>query len=66
MDAKTYTLSDTGGCTCEEIIKVCEYGKGHEKFGCSNSVMEWWTAKYSRGDGIGLPYECKGDEVVRG
>ena len=62
---KSFSLEETGGCTCEQIISFCGYGKGHKKFGCSNSVMEWWTAKYSRGDGIGVPYECEEEEVVR-
>ena len=40
----SYSLSDTYGCSCEDIIGICEYGKGHEKFGCSIGVMDAWTA----------------------
>ena len=63
---RSFSREETGGCTCEQIISFCGYGEGHKKFGCSNSVMEWWTAKYSRGDGLGALYEChEEEEVVR-
>ena len=62
---RSFSLVETGGCTCEEIISFCGYGKGQTKFGCSNSIMDWWTAKYSRGDGLGVPYQCQEEEVVR-
>jgi hypothetical protein len=37
---KSYSISDTYGCSCEQIIEICGYGKGHMKFGCSIGVME--------------------------
>lgn len=40
----SFTLSDTAGCSCEQIIDAQGLGKGHEKFGCSISAMEDWVA----------------------
>ena len=33
------------GCSCEQIIDALGIGAGHEKFGCSISVMEEWVAQ---------------------
>jgi hypothetical protein len=41
---RAYTMADTAGCSCEQILTNCGYGNGHYKFGCSNSVMDSWTA----------------------
>lgn len=41
---RSYTIEDTRGCSCEQIIAACGYGKGHTKFGCSISVMDQWVA----------------------
>ena len=35
-----YTIEETAGCSCEQIITALDLGKGHEKFGCSISAME--------------------------
>ena len=40
----TFTIEDTAGCSCEQIIEALGLGKGHEKFGCSISAMEAWVA----------------------
>ena len=40
---REYTLEDTGGCTCEQIIELLELGEGHRKFGCSGGEMERWA-----------------------
>lgn len=40
----SFTMEDTGGCSCEQIIDVLELGDGHTKFGCSTSVLEAWIA----------------------
>lgn len=40
----TYTLSDTAGCSCEQILEALGLGRGHEKFGCSNEAMRDWIA----------------------
>lgn len=44
-----YTLADTGGCGCADIIEEMELGKGHQKFGCSSGVLDDWIA-YLNGD----------------
>jgi hypothetical protein len=41
---KSYTTTDTGGCSCEQIIKKQSLGQGHTKFGCSISAMDDWVA----------------------
>lgn len=35
-----FTIEDTAGCSCEQIISALDLGKGHEKHGCSISAME--------------------------
>jgi predicted extracellular nuclease len=42
---RLFTIEDTAGCSCEQIIDELDLGKGHEKFGCSNGVMENWIAE---------------------
>jgi hypothetical protein len=39
-----YTLEDTAGCSCDQIIDFLGLGKGHMKFGCSFSVMDQMLA----------------------
>jgi len=41
---RSYTTTDTAGCSCEQIIAAQDLGKGHTKFGCSISVMDEWVA----------------------
>lgn len=38
----TFTLAETLGCTCEQIIAAQDLGKGHTKFGCSRGAIEEW------------------------
>ncbi len=45
---RAYSLEDTQGCNCAQIIDECGYGAGHLKSGCSNSVMDWWTGLYDQ------------------
>ena len=40
---KSFTLEDTSGCSCEQIIEIQGLGKGHSKFGCSIGEMEDWA-----------------------
>jgi hypothetical protein len=40
---RSYTIEDTAGCSCEQIIENQELGKGHTKFGCSISAMDDWV-----------------------
>jgi predicted extracellular nuclease len=42
--AVPFTTADTAGCSCEQIIARAAAGRGHEKFGCSNGLMEYWIA----------------------
>ncbi|HEX5760910.1 MAG TPA: lamin tail domain-containing protein [Thermoanaerobaculia bacterium] len=39
-----YTLQQTAGCSCEQIIAAMGLGKGQGKFGCSTDTMEDWIA----------------------
>ena len=48
-----YTIEDTAGCSCEQIIEALELGAGHSKFGCSISAMDDWTALVSEQQGGG-------------
>ena len=41
---RAYTTTDTGGCSCEQIIDAVGAGRGHVGFGCSISVMDEWVA----------------------
>ena len=36
----SYTLTDTWGCNCEQIIDLTGLGEGHVKFGCSGGNMQ--------------------------
>lgn len=38
-----FTIEQTGGCSCEQIIGALDLGKGHGRYGCSISAMENWT-----------------------
>jgi hypothetical protein len=40
----SFTIEDTAGCSCEQIIAAQGLGKGHTKFGCSISAMQDWIA----------------------
>jgi len=40
----SFTIEDTAGCSCEQIIAAQGLGKGHEKFGCSLGAMREWVA----------------------
>jgi len=37
-----FSLDDTAGCSCEQIITALGLGEGHTKFGCSVGVMRDW------------------------
>jgi len=39
-----YTLLETGGCGCADIIEEMELGEGHLKFGCASGVLDDWIA----------------------
>lgn len=39
---KAFTIQDTAGCSCEQIIARLGLGQGHTKFGCSIGAMQTW------------------------
>jgi hypothetical protein len=39
---RSYSLEDTAGCSCEQIIDALHLGNGHRNFGCSNGAMDNW------------------------
>lgn len=42
---RSYTLEDTAGCSCSQIIDALGLGQGHRKHGCSIGVMDQWVAE---------------------
>jgi hypothetical protein len=42
-----FTLEDTAGCSCAQIIEAQGLGLGHEKFGCSIGAMLDWVKEVS-------------------
>lgn len=41
---ENYTLPDTGGCSCEQIIDELGLSKLYEKYGCHALVLDWWIS----------------------
>lgn len=41
----SFTLEDTAGCSCEQIVEKLSLGKGHLKHGCSIGVMNNWSKR---------------------
>lgn len=37
-----YTIADTTGCSCTQIVEAQGLGNGHTKFGCSIDAMDDW------------------------
>ena len=50
VEERGFTLTDTAGCSCEQIVDALGLGHGHKKFGCSSGVMRQWLHGL-RGDG---------------
>ncbi len=40
----SFTIHDTAGCSCEQIIAAAGLGNGHTKFGCSIGEMRDWVS----------------------
>ena len=40
---RSYNTTETGGCSCEQIIEELDLGNGHTKHGCSISAMDTWV-----------------------
>lgn len=38
----TFTIQQTAGCSCEQILAAQGFGKGQAKHGCSQGTMEDW------------------------
>jgi hypothetical protein len=45
-----FTIEDTAGCSCEQIIAALDLGQGHVKHGCSISAMRDFTALVAGGN----------------
>jgi len=39
-----FTLDDTGGCTCAQILAAGAHAPTNDRFGCSTAVMENWVS----------------------
>jgi hypothetical protein len=39
---QVFTLTDTAGCSCEQIIKALRLDEGQTKYGCSSGTMTKW------------------------
>ena len=44
-----FTIEETAGCNCEQIIEQLELEEGHRKHGCSIGAMDDWTALVASG-----------------
>jgi len=44
---KVITTSDTGGCSCEQVIDALGLGQGQTWYGCSRSAMLGWIDQVS-------------------
>jgi predicted extracellular nuclease len=42
--AHRFTVQETAGCSCEQIVVSLGFGKGQAKHGCSQGTMEDWIA----------------------
>lgn len=40
----SFTIEDTMGCSCAQIIQTLGLGEGHKKYGCSIFAMQDWIA----------------------
>lgn len=40
---RSYFISDTAGCSCEQIIDAQGLGNGYKRNGCSTDVMDHWV-----------------------
>ena len=58
---RSYNTTETGGCSCEQIIVELGLGNGHTKFGCSISAMDDWVAHVA-----GTPKRGAGADVSEG
>ncbi|WP_240807204.1 thrombospondin type 3 repeat-containing protein [Polyangium spumosum] len=45
---RIYTLQDTRGCSCEQIIEALGLGQGMINHGCSITTMEYWISQVNK------------------
>jgi predicted extracellular nuclease len=45
--ARTITVADTAGCSCDQILTALSLGAGQRKHGCSSETMDSWLALVS-------------------
>ncbi|GMV42537.1 MAG: hypothetical protein AMXMBFR64_42530 [Myxococcales bacterium] len=56
---RSYTIAQTGGCSCGQIVAATGIGEGHLKHGCSISTMDCWTACTGASDPVACFHACK-------
>jgi len=39
-----FSIEDTRGCSCQQVIEALGIGEGHDKYGCSTGVMRHWIS----------------------
>jgi Tol biopolymer transport system component len=45
-DASGYTITDTGGCSAEQIIAAAGLGTGHTRYGITRSALDAWVTTH--------------------
>lgn len=60
-----YTLADTRGCSCEQIIEMSGLGRSHRRFGCSREVMRVFTAAVDALPPAPEEQQCNTEEHTR-
>jgi predicted extracellular nuclease len=43
-----FSLADTAGCSCEQIVEQLDLGNGHLDHGCSKGVMKVWAKQVAK------------------
>jgi len=43
-----FTIEETAGCSCEQILEATTLGAGHSQFGCSTGAMLHWIGTVAR------------------
>jgi len=59
-ELSSFSLTDTHGCSCEQILEKLESAtgdefEGHYKFGCSKSILEDWIDGYYYLETLSVP-----------
>ena len=62
---KDFSMEDTLGCSCEQILEILEEKtgfefNGHYKFGCSSSLLEDWISGMYYLETVGVPATSTG------